>query len=349
MSTKVKFGAILAGAALLGTAALSPVSADSSFSIHGNGSRSDNNIDVDFDNRTTVSQSNDTDIDNDVTISNITGHNRANDNTGGDVSIETGDAEANVEINNHAGMNVASVNGCCGLGDVDVDIHGNGSRSDNNVDLDFDNRVRVDQDNDTDIDNDVTVENHTGFNRANDNTGGDVSISTGDAEANVDINNVAGFNFASVDSCGCVGDFDVKIAGNGSRSDNNVDLDFDNSLRVDQDNDTDIDNDVDIENITGHNRADDNTGSVKHHFFPLFLKHNLDHDWWNDNDWWKDHDWVAKHADRCECDFNDFDWWKDHNDWWDHGDSGDVSIETGDARADVDINNVANKNVFLSD
>lgn len=158
--------------AFLSISLVGVASADWELSIHGNGSRSDNSIDVDVDKSVVVSQSNNTRIDNNVNVRNVTGLNSASGNTGGDVSINTGDAEANVDIMNVAGQNIANI-GLCGGCDEDfkLDISGNGSWSDNSISFDLNKSVVVDQDNDTDIDNDVNVENVTGNNSASGGNG----------------------------------------------------------------------------------------------------------------------------------------------------------------------------------
>ena len=193
--------------------------------ISGNGSWSDNEVDVRHESSVDIRQSNDTDIDNDVDVDQNTGGNEANDNTGGDVSIRTGDAESDVSIFNAAGANIAKLGSFWNnhQNDLEIEIQGNGHGSDNEVDIRHESNFDLNQSNDTDIDNDVNVDQNTGDNEANDNTGtvcldhdwwedswfsrfldnhtecdhdgGNVSIETGDAESEVSIKNLAGFNF----------------------------------------------------------------------------------------------------------------------------------------------------------
>lgn len=232
-----------------------------SLEITGNGSDSDSDINLTTDRTVTVVQENDADIRNDVNASADTGNNDANDNTGGDVTLETGDATTNVEITNQANTNVADL-GDCGTcaGDTNITISGNGSDSDNDVTLDQDNTVDVFQDNRARIRNDVDADSDTGDNDANDNTGGDVSISTGNATTTVGITNHANANVANLgngdDSEGSV---DLRITGNGSDSDNSIDLDLDNSVTLVQENRADFRNDVDADADSGNNDANDNT------------------------------------------------------------------------------------------
>src|SRR3989344_4134893 len=84
---------------------------------------------------------------------------------------------------------------------VDIEVSGNGASSNNTVNYSQSNDVDIDQDNDADISNDIDVDADTGNNEANKNTGGDVSIDTGDASSNVTVNNAVNSNQAEVDAC----------------------------------------------------------------------------------------------------------------------------------------------------
>lgn len=223
-----------------------------------------------------------------------------------------------------------------------VSIHGNGSFSDNEVEISGSNSTSIVQNNESTIVNDVDVSNNTGGNRASGNTGGDVSIETGDATSNVEIINHGNTNVASLNDCGCDEDLSVVISGNGFRSDNEVSIDQDNSKEVIQNNDTFISNDVDVDNNTGDNRANNNTSGFVHHPFVLFHhdfdKHHGDHDWdkkfheWENDDW---KFWLHNH-------FGDHNWHEFFSDLSD----GEVSITTGDAESDVEIHNFGGTNVL---
>ena len=229
--------------------------------ISGNGTNSDNNVDLNLDNDVDIDQDNDADIDNDVNVEQETGENDANDNTGGSVSINTGNTDATVTLSTVANANSARVSGGQnGGGVISAWILGNGSDSDNDINIDLNNDVNVDQNNDADINNDVNVEQETGENDANDNTGGDVAVLTGDTNATVEVDNLVNFNGADIEGCGCLTDLLAKIAGNGTYSDNEINFDADSDLDVDQDNDANLDNDVNVEQETGENDVKDNTG-----------------------------------------------------------------------------------------
>lgn len=253
---------LASGAMMLNTAL--PVYAETVIQISGNGSSSTNAANVTLTTNTTVVQNNTADIDNYVDADASTGNNDANDNTGGDVDVDTGDATVNVSVSNAVNSNSASVD-CCPQGDTNVTISGNGTNSNNTVDLDQNSTVNVFQDNNAEIDNDVYADAKTGKNDANDNTGGDVSIDTGNADVDVSVDNMVNFNWADVD-CGCLLDLLAKIADNGTDTTNDILLALDDSLDVFQDNecgdDEDCDTDVYADAKTGKNDAEDNTGSV---------------------------------------------------------------------------------------
>lgn len=278
---------------------------DTEIKISGNGSDSDNTVNFQNNSATDVVQANYANVSNYVDVDAKTGGNDANDNTGGEVSIETGDADVVVDVKNAVNQNVASVGGNGG-GDVDVEISGNGSGSDNEANVGINSLTTVFQNNVADISNDIDVDAETGDNDAKDNTGGEVSIETGDANVEVDVENKANFNGLDLSGCDCEMDLDVKVAGNGSDSDNKANVQLNSVLAAIQDNVFDCDgenelwslsdsnddkdscNDVDVDSKTGGNDANDNTV----------------------------------------------------------GDDEDPVVETGDAGADVDVSTEANSNVL---
>jgi len=252
--------AIATGSVLLH--ALAPMTlAATEIRITGNGSDSNNTANVSQNSSLNVVQNNTANVNNNVTVNATTGSNNANDNTGGDVEIETGDASTDVTVKNALNSNAADVQNCGACaGDTKVVISGNGSDSDNDVDLDQSHSTNVFQYNNADIDNDVDVDAETGDNDANDNTGGDVKIKTGDADTTVKIMTAANANSAVVGGGDEAGEVSAYIVGNGSDADNDVNLGFYSSLVLTQDNDADVDNDVDVDAETGDNDANDNTG-----------------------------------------------------------------------------------------
>lgn len=82
-----------------------------------------------------------------------------------------------------------------------INISGNGARSRNRVRINSTNRTKVTQKNRAFLSNTVTAESETGDIKANSNTDGGVSITTGNALITVKIKNTLNFNWASVDTC----------------------------------------------------------------------------------------------------------------------------------------------------
>src|SRR3990170_2954838 len=218
--------AIATGALLLNTAL--PAFADVTLEITGNGSDSYNKADVDIDQTTVVDQSNTANISNTVNASADTGKNDANRNTGGSVSIDTGDASTTVGVTNEVNSNVAEVQ-CC-EGDVDVLISENGDNSTNkayvDVNQDQGSGTFVLQSNTAKIDNDIDADSNTGKNDANRNTGGDVSITTGEAEVLVGVSNEANANWARVSGNDSGATLSARILGNGADSYNKIKLNY---------------------------------------------------------------------------------------------------------------------------
>src|SRR3989344_6106393 len=276
-----KIATITATAALLVNTAL-PVLAGTTIEISGNGTYSDNDATVSLGQSTTVVQSNFSDVYNRVDADADTGDNDANDNTGGEVSVETGDASVDVRVSNALNSNTAEVD-CCPSGDVDVLISGNGSNSDNTVGLKMGSSTELYQENVADVTNKVYADADTGGNDAEDNTGGSVSVETGNASVKVDLATTANSNSAKVGGEGEGGSLSAWITGNGTYSDNDIDLELGSLVLLAQSNFADVYNKVDADADTGDNDADDNTG-------------------------------------------------------------GDVSVETGDAEVDVEVDNLVNFN-----
>jgi hypothetical protein len=261
MNIKTRFTtAIATGAVLLNALAPVALAQTMNLEISGNGADSDSTANVTTTNNTTVSQTNVANIENDVVVDADTGHNDANSNTGGDVSIETGDATTDVAVANAVNANSATVDNCCVTGG-DVKISGNGEGSDNRVNLTLGNNVALTQYNVANVNNDVDVESDTGWNDANSNTGGDVSVSTGDANTSVLLSTMANANSATVGGgSGTGGTLSAWITGNGADSDNRINLDLNNDVLLSQINTADVLNEVDVDSDTGHNDANSNTG-----------------------------------------------------------------------------------------
>lgn len=249
----------LSTGALVAQGMILPAFADLTVVVEGNGSHTDNTVNVAQETTTQVNQTNTANVSNNVSATSNTGNNGADDNTGGDVSIDTGDAKALVEVQNTLNSNEASVD-CGGCNpDVNVKVSGNGTGSDNDVNLGLSNSTWVVQDNNADVENDVEVKANSGKNYADDNTGGDVDIDTGEATALAVVKTMANANVAHVGGEG-EGALELWVTGNGSWSDTTLNIGLENETGIDQSNWANIENDVEVDANSGKNDANDNTG-----------------------------------------------------------------------------------------
>jgi hypothetical protein len=83
--------------------------------------------------------------------------------------------------------------------------------------------IDVNQSNTTVIGNNISANANTGGNKANKNNGGDTNTTTGNATANVNVTNSAGFNIANLPGC-AGGDITATISGNGAGSTNTINI-----------------------------------------------------------------------------------------------------------------------------
>ena len=253
--------ALSAGSMFLSLA--TPVLAENTIIISGNGANTTNEAEVELDNDTNVVQNNNAQVYNNVSSNSSTGGNSASMNTGGEVLVSTGDATTDVSIENILNSNRALVD-CCNQNDLDIEISDNGYESDNKVKMEADETdgsdINVYQDNYANVRNNVDADARTGHNDADYNTGGDVAVVTGDATTLVDVSTIANANWARVGSNGQGGEVSARIIGNGANTTNEIELELDDDILLVQDNNARISNDVDADAKTGKNDANMNTG-----------------------------------------------------------------------------------------
>jgi hypothetical protein len=254
-----KFVTGIATVALLANG-LAPVAfAGTTIEITGNGAGSENWANVSQENTTSVQQSNTATVSNTVESTAQTGGNNANLNTGGEVTVSTGNASSQTNVSNTLNSNQAQVD-CCAAGGTDVKISGNGADSKNTVKLEQESKTNVNQDNDAHITNDIESYASTGYNDAVKNVG-DVMIHTGAAKTDTSVSTVANVNSARVaGGTGSNPTASFWITGNGAGSDNFIDAELERSVKLSQDNDAHITNKVEAEAKTGANDANLNTG-----------------------------------------------------------------------------------------
>lgn len=190
-----RIGTGIAAGAFLTTVLAASAFADVTVDVSGNGAHSHNSVNVSISNTTEVKQSNSTHVTNDVSSSANTGGNTASGNTGGDVSIDTGHAASDVTVINHGSSNTANVQSCgCDFGNVDVTVEDNGAHSHNKVKVKLSDLLSVVQKNHSHVSTWVWSSAKTGKNKANDNTGGNVDVLTGDAHSTVEVHTFGASN-----------------------------------------------------------------------------------------------------------------------------------------------------------
>lgn len=263
-----KFQKTLTSAIVAGTLLISasmPLFASTDIVITGNGTSSDNTSNVTVTQTTSVQQSNNADVKNNVDSNASSGGNEVKGNTGGNVSVDTGSAQSHTTVANTLNSNTANV-ACCQAQDTNVTISGNGSDTKNTANVTLGpsgNNASdlIDQSNSADVKNDVNSNASTGYNKASDNTGGSVHIDTGNATTGVVLSTVANANSATIGGGNSgSGSLTALITGNGTESDNNIDLTLGNSVWFAQSNNANVDNDVNANAKSGGNEAKDNTG-----------------------------------------------------------------------------------------
>jgi hypothetical protein len=236
------------------------VSADE-YIISGNGSGSDSQINVTVNTTTEVKQDNNANVENNVNIEADTGNNDANQNTGGDTSIVTGDVQVESNINNE-GINQSYVEaGCCTGESTEIKISGNGAGSTNTVAGSFNSSTNVSVNNSANITNNVNGIANTGKNSASYNNG-NVSIKTGSITVIDNINNESVNNYSINVKNNSGRSITVHVKDNGTASDNIVIINNQNNVDINVENSARIANDSNWDLNTGKNKAKGNNGDV---------------------------------------------------------------------------------------
>jgi hypothetical protein len=165
--------------------------------IAGNANYGDNKMYLDLDAETLLAQNNNANVVNDVDSFGNSGKNRANKNAGGSVMIDTGNVDVNVHLDTMANFNIADVECDCLFDSVWAKIAGN-TNNDNKIAADLEDALYVEQDNASyNVANEVEAYGKSGENKADRNAGNeydDPSITTGNADINVDAHNAGNAN-----------------------------------------------------------------------------------------------------------------------------------------------------------
>lgn len=255
------FSVITASTLVLSTAGTALAS--TTIEVSQNGAGSDNTVTVSQSNNTTVTQNNTATVTNVVSSTANSGDNKANFNTGGDVTVKSGNATSTTNVQNALNSNAAQVD-CCAAGGTDVTVANNGAFSNNDVDLTGKNTNKVTQDNKAFVWNSVNSDANTGGNKAGFNNGGDVTVKSGAASTTTNVKTQANANTAVVG--GVLGGAMVtptasfNILENGAGSQNNITAKLTNATTIDQDNMARVTNGVTANANSGDNKANFNTG-----------------------------------------------------------------------------------------
>lgn len=229
--------------------------------ISGNGSGSDNQINVTVEQTTTVTQENNAQVNNDVNVEADTGNNEAGGNTGGEANITTGDVQVGSNIDNtNINQSYAEV-GCCDASGVEIKISGNGAGSTNSVGASFGSNTNVSVNNSANLTNNINGTANTGRNSANYNNG-DVTIKTGSITVVDNIVNDSVNNYSVNVKNNSGRSITISVKDNGTASDNIVVVNNINNINVKIDSSANIVNESKWDLNTGENEASKNNGDV---------------------------------------------------------------------------------------
>lgn len=147
--------------------------------------------------------------------------------------------------------------------ETSVTVDGTGAFSSNNVTINDSNTTVVDQSSKTVANTTTVVNQETGGNSANFNTGaGNVDVTSGPATSGVTTTVTGGDNAAVVPTCGCEnGNTTVSVKGTGAFSYNKVKVSTGSTTVVTQKSTTKANTTTVVTQKTGNNSASFNTGS----------------------------------------------------------------------------------------
>ena len=249
---------ILAVIALISVFVLSPEVLALELEIVDNGGGSTNEVQIVEESEVVVTQENEAVIENNIQTEADTGENQASDNTGGDVSITTGDAGVVLNVDNTANVNEATHECCEDPGTIT--ISGNGADSTNTANVTTSNVVAATSIQTANITNNVGNFSNTGNNQANRNNG-NVTIDTGSAYVSGRVVN-GPVNAYSATISVPTGTPDVLISGNGDGSKNIVNIDSSFYYPIINFSNAIIKNNLVCNANSGDNSADRNLGDV---------------------------------------------------------------------------------------
>lgn len=230
--------------------------------VEGNGSGSENELNVSSTTQTSVVQENTANIQNEIGQTATTGNNTADANAGSQTNIETGLIDAKTAVENSQ-INLNSADNLSQGQNLNLQITQNGSNSNNLINLSSQNNLTISQGNDAQIINNLNISANSGSNLAEANNG-DVSIKTGNIIQSVTLKNknlnkslIIGGNCCFTDS-----ETSINIKGNGAGSINLLGLILENNSSFTSFNQLDIFNNIFLDPVTGFNSVSNNQGDV---------------------------------------------------------------------------------------
>lgn len=199
MKFQYRIGTAVASSALMFQMLAPAAFADTTVTISGNGDSSTNDVNVTNNNSSNITQNNSFTVELNITSEAKTGKNRANNNTGGNVDIFTGDATSTVNVTVAGGDNTVNAQACpCNTTD-NVTVSGNGVNSGNTANVTNNSNQTANQSTNATVKvQKLKSKAKTGKNKANNNTNGTVNVTTGNATDNVTVNVTAPSNTLNV-------------------------------------------------------------------------------------------------------------------------------------------------------
>lgn len=183
-----RIGGTLTAGALIASSVAGAAFATDTVAITENGANSVNTVNINNTCVSTVSQSNNLIVGVEAVVSASTGGNIASSNTGGDVTIGTGNAASSVGVVVGGSTNTAQVPSCCiCVTGLDVTIDTNGAKSENTTTVTNTVVQGGMQTNAAIVGVKAKVKAKTGKNKAKKNTGGTTGITTGAATSSLGV------------------------------------------------------------------------------------------------------------------------------------------------------------------
>ncbi len=234
----------------------SPALADFSVGNTDTGAESDNAIGTDISTELEYRNINSEDVDNDFPVEVNSGGNTSEFEDGSE--IETGDIELAGEFQNDLNANAFDQSSDFDPeGEVFNDFTGFDSDNEASVVINF--PMDLFNYNLAEIGNLGGIFANSGYNLSDFNLGFSY-LGTGDADLEIDGENVANANFSELEDFLGAGEIEVGNSGTGPESDNEAEVDIDTELAIANRNYADIDNELFVSANTGCNEVEFNSG-----------------------------------------------------------------------------------------